>query len=63
MFNMYSNPFIILSYHLRMCSKYGLCIKNIATSSQVQMKAIVPNCVKNLYVPKTLNCSHVYLKS
>ena len=54
------NIFIMLCYHLRMCSKYGLCIKNISTSSQVQTKAFMPNFVKNLYVPRTLNCSHVY---
>ena len=30
--------------------KYGLCI-NISTLSQVQMKAIMQNFVKYLYVP------------
>jgi len=47
---------------LRICSKYGLCINNVATSSQVQMKVIMPNFVKHLYVPKTLNYSHVHYK-
>ena len=31
--------------------KYGLCINNVSTLSQVQMKAIMPNFVKYLYVP------------